>query len=305
MPSANHDTLVRRLVMILVKLNQGEALEPKALADEFNVHLRTIQRDLHERFNYLPLEQHQGKYRLALSALGKLTLKDVNDFAGLAGVKGLFPALSEEFLREIFDNRVQASVLVKGHHYEDLRGKEQDFKLIEQAVAVHRTLAFDYPAKEGFKHYEVEPYKLVNNKGVWYLAAKHQDKLKTFSFTKIESAALKSATFVPDPSVDDQLSAEDGVWVSETPVEVVLKIDKAVAPYFKRRTLVANQKITQELADGGLILSAKVGHLNQVLPIVRYWIPNIQIISPEGLQEEFDLTLRSYLQRPQDTPSLP
>ncbi len=32
MPAANHDTLVFRLAQMLVKLNQGEALDPPALA---------------------------------------------------------------------------------------------------------------------------------------------------------------------------------------------------------------------------------------------------------------------------------
>lgn len=41
-----HDTLVYRLSQVLTKLNQGESLDPQALADEFGVNLRTIQRDL-------------------------------------------------------------------------------------------------------------------------------------------------------------------------------------------------------------------------------------------------------------------
>ncbi len=61
-----------------------------------------------------------------------------------------------------------------------------------------------------------------------------------------------------------------------------------MAGYFKRRKLIANQLIEKELEDGGLILSAKVGHPNQVVPIVRYWIPQIRIISPEGLQAEME-----------------
>ena len=51
MRAANHDTLVRRLALILVKLNQGEKLDPRQLAEEFNVNLRTIQRDINERFS--------------------------------------------------------------------------------------------------------------------------------------------------------------------------------------------------------------------------------------------------------------
>ena len=57
MPSKNtsdHDTLVYRLCNILGKLNQGEKLDPHRLALEFNVNARTIQRDLNERFDYLP-----------------------------------------------------------------------------------------------------------------------------------------------------------------------------------------------------------------------------------------------------------
>jgi len=74
-----------------------------------------------------------------------------------------------------------------------------------------------------------------------------------------------------------------------------MSISQDVAPYFKRRKLIANQVIEKELEDGGLIISAKVGHANQVLPIVRYWIPHIRIISPAGLQEELEKDLASYI----------
>ena len=67
--------------------------------------------------------------------------------------------------------------------------------------------------------------------------------------------------------------------------------------YFKRRRLITNQVIEKELEDGGLIISARVGHVNQILPIVRYWIPNIRIISPESLQVEMDKGLEDYLKQ--------
>ena len=295
MTAASHDTLVRRLALILVKLNQGEKLDPRQLAIDFNVNLRTIQRDLHERLSCLSLEKTRGRYHLEPASLGKLTLKDIDRFASLAGVKGLFPGLSQDFLRELFDSRVQSALLVKGHHYEDLRGKEPAFKQLEKAITGRQKVGFDYPSDNLFKVYEVEPYKLINNKGVWYLAARHNGKLKTFSFSKIERLALGEGTFTPDQALDSSLAREDGIWLSEQSIEIVLKVDKGVAAYFKRRKLIANQVIEKELADGSLIVSAKVGHQNQVLPIVRYWIPNIHIISPVGLQDEFEATLRDYL----------
>lgn len=298
MSSGHHDTLVYRLSMMLVKLNQGEKLDPQSLADEFGVNIRTIQRDINERFAYLPLQKTGTKYHLDPAYLGKLTTRDIERFAGLAGVRGLFPSLSDEFMRDIFDSRIQSALLVKGHHYENLAGKEPAFRQLEQAIIAHRHVSFDYHKPDGAKRYEsVAPFKLMNHKGIWYLATRDGEKLKTFSFAKIASLSVLTTTFKPEPGVDRILAEEDGIWLGEEKKEIVLKIASEVAGYFKRRKLIANQVIEKELEDGGLIISAKVGHVNQVLPIVRYWIPHVRIISPEGLQGELEQVLSKYVER--------
>jgi predicted DNA-binding transcriptional regulator YafY len=282
---------------MLVKLNQGEKLDPQALAEEFGVNLRTIQRDLGQRFAYLPLEKTDGRYHLDPVFLGKLSRRDIERFAGLAGVRGLFPSLSDEFLRDIFDARLQSALLVKGHNYEDLAEKEGAFRLLEQAITARRHVSFDYRKDDGLKSYEsVAPYKLVNLKGIWYLAGRDGEKLKTFSFTKIEGLRMLETRFDADPALAKKLIDEDGIWLGEESREIVLKVAKEAAGYFKRRKLIANQVIEKELEDGGLIVSAKVGHPNQVLPIVRYWIPHIRIISPEGLQAELEREISRYVE---------
>lgn len=298
MNDSTHDTLVYRLAQILVKLNQGEKLDPQALADEFGVNLRTIQRDLNVRFAYLPLQKTEGRYHLDPAFLGKLSTRDIERFAGLAGVRGLFPSLSDEFLGDIFDSRIQTALLVKGHNYENLSGKEELFRQLERAIVARCHISFEYAKDEERKSYStVSPYKLINHKGIWYLVARDGEKIKTFSFSRIKRLQQLETRFPHDSSIDTMLKEEDGIWMGEEKKEIVLKIDAAIAGYFKRRKLIANQVIEKELEDGGLIVSARVGHLNQVLPIVRYWIPHIRIISPEGLQAELDQELRSYLDR--------
>lgn len=298
MTLGSHDTLVYRLSQMLVKLNQGEKLDPSALADEFGVNLRTVQRDLNERFAYLPLQKTDGRYHLDATFLGKLSTKDIERFASLAGVRGLFPSLSDEFLRDIFDSRVQEALLIKGHQYENLAGKEQPFRALEKAIVARQNVAFDYLKTEGVKSYvSVSPYKLLNLKGIWYLAAVDGDKLKTFSFAKIERLKLLDATFAWSKEVDAKLATEDGIWFAEKQHEIVLKVSADVASYFKRRKLIANQVIEKELADGGLLISAKVGHPNQVLPIVRYWVPHIRIVSPESWQKDLERSLLDYLEK--------
>ncbi|MDO9042978.1 MAG: WYL domain-containing protein [Desulfocapsaceae bacterium] len=296
MTTGNHDTLVYRLSQILVKLNQGEKLDPLSLADEFGVNLRTIQRDLNVRFAYLPLQKSDGKYHLDPTYLGKLNTRDIERFAILAGVRGLFPSLSDDFLGDIFDSRIQSALLVKGHNYEDLANKENIFRQLERAIIANCHISFDYKKKEGDKSYSsVAPFKLVNHKGIWYLVARDSDKLKTFLFAKIENLNQLNTRFAKDPEVDRRLKEEEGIWFGEEQKEIVFTISHKIACYFKRRNLIANQVIEKELENGGLIVSAKVGHVNQVLPIVRYWIPYIRIISPEGLQTDMEKNLRNYL----------
>jgi predicted DNA-binding transcriptional regulator YafY len=296
MSNSNHETLVYRLAQMLVKLNQGEKLDPRDLADEFKVNLRTIQRDLNERFAYLPLEKSDGRYHLDPTYLGKLSTKDIDRFASLAGIKGLFPSLANEFLRDIFDSRIQSTLLVKGHHYENLAGKEPLFRELEKAIIARRQISFDYAKPEGLKSFAaVSPYKLINHKGIWYLAGQNNDKLKAFSLTKIVQLTILESSFHWDANIDNQITEEDGIWLSEAKQEIMIQVRAEVADYFKRRRLIANQVIEKELVDGGLIISAKVGHPNQVLPIVRYWIPHLRIISPEGLQEELEQGLSQYL----------
>lgn len=296
MAQGQHDTIAYRLSQILFKLNQGEKLQPEALAQEFGVHLRTIQRDLKVRLAYLPLLKQQGKYQLEPAFLGKLSFKDIERFAGLAGVKGLFPSLSTEFLRSIFDDRMQAAFLIKSHHYEDLSGHQEMFSLLEEAIITARLVAFDMIGEGAAKGYEaVAPYRLLNSKGIWYLAAVHQGKYKTFGLAKLQRVKLSSETFARQSDVAQAIEEQEGIWQSEANQKVVLVVGAPVARYFKRRQLVPHQEITGETLGGELTVTTRVGHQTQILPIVRYWIPHVRILSPQSWQMDLDRGLAAYL----------
>jgi predicted DNA-binding transcriptional regulator YafY len=293
-----HDTLVYRLTEMLTKLNQGEKLDPVTLADEFGVSLRTIQRDINVRFAYLPLEKVDGRYEIDPAFLGRFTYRDIKSFADLAGVRGLFPSLSDDVLRDIFDRRLETTFLVKGHNYEDLSGKEELFNTLEKVIVENHLINFEYSKDRFLKRYEeIEPYKLLNYKGIWYLAGKDGGKLKTFSVGRIHELQTTESRFVLDSSIQDRLTKEESIWFTEKTQEVVIAVSAEAASFFKRRRLIANQVIEKELEDGSLILSAKIGHQNQILPIVRYWIPHLRIVNPLSLQQTMEREMEEYLQR--------
>jgi predicted DNA-binding transcriptional regulator YafY len=295
MAKGQHDTIAYRLSQILIKLNQGDHLDPEELADEFGTHVRTIQRDLKVRLAYLPLLKTRGQYHLEPAYLGKLNFKDIERFAAMTGVKGLFPSLNRDFLKEMLTDKSHEPWLVRGHSYEDLSAQQGVFNQLAKAVLQTKLLSLEFHKDGKVKSYfAVRPYRLVNIKGIWYLAAVHDEKLKTFSIGKIKSVHLEEQVFSRDAFVEASIETDQGVWQSSNSQRVLLSVAPEVADYFKRRQLVPHQKVISELVDGTLKVETTVGHWNQILPIVRYWIPSVRILSPEHWNENLSKQLSEY-----------
>ena len=66
--TSSPDTIAYRLSAILQRLNAGETLVIKRLADEFGVTERTVRRDLNERFNFLGLGRVENQRELITPA---------------------------------------------------------------------------------------------------------------------------------------------------------------------------------------------------------------------------------------------
>jgi len=112
----------------------------------------------------------------------------------------------------MFDPQRGSAWLVKGHHDEDLRGHSAVFATLEQAILKHQHINFIYSSQRNTnKRYSlIEPYKLINHKGIWYLAAWDVDRLKSFSVSKLEALQAQPSHFMPRPQIDQELAASDG-----------------------------------------------------------------------------------------------
>ena len=67
-----------------------------------------------------------------------------------------------------------------------------------------------------------------------------------------------------------------------------------MADYFKRRQLIPNQIIERELDGGDILVSTTVAQADEVLPIVRYWIPHVLILEPVEFQRQLESGLAGY-----------
>ena len=292
------DLLAKRLAFILTKLNNGERFTLKELALEFGTTTKTISRDLKERFIYIPIKKEKNFYSLHEYALGKLNLEDIKNFATISGIKSLYPTLTNQFLTEILENKINRVFLVKNSGFEVIENKKDDFEKLSRAIINHQVVEFVYKEKEKV----VEPYKLINSNGVWYLCANDNEKLKTYSLTKMENLKIKNDKFNLNIELLNQIEKDEINWFSNEAKEVHLKIDNNAKEYFLRKKVLSNMKIVEETSEY-FIISTKIAFDDEIINLVKYWIPYIEIISPNDLAKKLNDILNSYIKRTQPVQS--
>lgn len=282
-----------RLAEILTRLNSGEKLTVKGLAQDYETHPRTIFRDFNERLAFLPFEIEGDSYFLPASYLGKLNYQDIKNFAQISGIGSLYPKLDKSFLREILDGRANTVYSAKGYFFEDASLFAGSLSVLKEAVRERRPIEFLYKNEPRV----VQPYRIVHHHGCWYLAAVTQGALRAYRLSRI--SLLKSlhelAVFEFDEAILKQLENEESIWFGQEKQEIILSVHGDVALHFKQRQLLPEQQVIKALDDGGLLISSRITHITQILPLVRYWIPHLKIVNPESLQQQLEEELQGYL----------
>lgn len=295
--STRNSKLAERIADIILRLNNGQTLYLNKLAEDYGVNPRTIRRDIEERLTALQLEHDEktGGYRLSPALLGRFDSNSIDVFSRLAGVKGLFPSLNKSILNAIASPSAQPNFVVHGHKYLSDSSQSENFSRLQVAIDELRQITFRYKRGDSTRGYAVDPYKLINYNGIWYLAALHDGRIKNFTLTKISRLNCTFDTFTPNAALLDTLRQEESVWGNNEKFEVVVTISPEVAEYFLRRQLLNEQQLKERLPDGGLVLTSQISHKKEILPIVQYWIPHMKIISPPGLQRELEAEIRAWL----------
>ena len=289
----SHDTLALRLSLILTKLNSGESFTAKELAEEFNVSARTIQRDIKERLSYIPIEKNGDYYSMESYALGKLSFEDIKSFATLSGIRSLYPSLSNEFITDILNTKLNSAYLIKNQGFEDISHSQKTFELLSAAIVKNSPVNFKYKDKSRL----VNPYKLINNNGIWYLLADEKGNLKTFTFSKIKNFKWIDNTqlFKHKKEFLEQVNQNNLNWfTTDELIEIILEIDNKAKEYFTRKEILANQKIIEE-NEKYFTLQTKVSYDDEILKVVKCWIPYIKIVKPEYLKERLDNVLKEFI----------
>ncbi|MFW2525627.1 helix-turn-helix transcriptional regulator [Aliarcobacter butzleri] len=301
----DYDRTVTRLITILSKFSSNEVVNPKDLSQEFNVSVRTIQKDLKDKLmpNFPIYMYKKGEYRLTEGAsitksyltndemiilsLALSKFKDVSDF----------DKTTDKLLKKLLRPNLSNPYFIKYEDVEDLDIDSNLIQTIEDAIEYSNIIEITTTIKTKI----VEAYKVTNYGGIWYLFARDiQDKkIKTFMISKI-----KSVNITPQKHDFSKSSIEQILQKTHSPYyqdgnsyDVKVKVYKEIAHFFKQKDFLQSQEIEQELDDGSLIINFEISHDEDIDNIIKSWLPHIEILEPLRFKEKLKNELKEYLEK--------
>jgi len=299
----DYDKILTRLTVILSKLNDGEALSVKELAKEFNTSDRTIQRDFNERLVSFPIYQENKKWKMQDGFRVEKT-KSLEDEIVLdiiekitEGIGGKFSTKAQKLLSKIKNE--DFNPIYTKLNIEDISDRFADIQVLETAIKEKKEIRCSYDNERNDVYTTtIQPLKIVNFEGFWYLIAIRNETLKKYYLKNIFNPIMTDATFEKDNELDTLLDESISVWFQRDigPFEVRLFADKSATKFFKRRPL-PTQTVESLNTDGTMEFSVKITHEMEILPIIKYWIPHIFVIKPEWIKEIIEEDLKVYTKK--------
>ena len=283
----SYDMALSRLSIILQKLYEGESVSVSGLAEEFGVSTKTIQRDLNNRLHMLQLKKEGQKWRLE-DGYSIQKARSIEDKITLDAMALVAYSVGEEFGKRAHALISKIKNDDESHFYskkilEDLSGDYCLIQSIQMAISGNLSVSFGY----GQKYKTVNPHKIVNFDGYWYLYGEDvlEDKFKTFYIKNIHSLRIESGAFEQNTDALDRLDKALNVWFEPgSPLfEVRLFVRSGIAKYFDRRPLSVTQKIIKTDKNGDREISVLVSSDREALFEIKKWMPDIAIISPKSL----------------------
>ena len=137
-----------------------------------------------------------------------------------------------------------------------------------------------------FAPYFIEPYAVGQSTHVIGLR-EPPGKLRTFKIERIEHAELTSDPYTLPPGFDprDVLADAWGIWYTEgEPQTVTLRFHPRAAARVRETRWHASETLT-DLPDGSLLWSARVAEPREMLPWVRGWGADVEVLEPPSLRE--------------------
>ena len=176
---------------------------------------------------------------------------------------------------------------------------ESTMTILMNAIAQKKRVSCMYSNKQRV----VEPLMIVMLEGYWYVhlfdidQKNKKKKAKNFHLKSMESVSLLDDTF-PYPNVhfiEKLKTSINAFFDSESDyIAIELLVHKNIIKYFERIPLSPKQKIYGNNNDEYLSLNIEITHLNEIVPTIQQYLPNIKVIHPPELAAIIQKNISNY-----------
>jgi len=288
--------------LILERLQNGEKLSITALAKEWDTTPKTLQRDFQKLM--------EGNYGIVRAEDGKrfvLSQKRPTSKSAETAIK-MLDSLSSDIGGEFY-TKVQSALhklqkYIESPFYtridvENISDKLDLIEDLEYAISKQRTVTLKYKKwydPDNIKTYEnVKPYKIIIFDGFWYLLTQYKDYYIKFYLKEIRDLQILDKTFTSDEKILERMDKALDIWFDPKaePFNVTLLLESDAIVYFERKPIQG--QYLKKNSDHTAELTVSITHKNEIFSILKKWLPQIKVIEPYALQEEFEEMLKGYL----------
>lgn len=304
-----YDRGLARLMQYLYLFAQGKRLTRDELCEEFNISGSQVYRDM-GYLKYYPIVQDQYKryhfdegYGLDKSVLETDEMFQLMLSLSLTeDIDEAFSQRAQSIIKKLVVHGFASPYYIKPEQYEDFDTDSDIANLLEDAIKQSRVTEIHYKNQEHL----VEPYRISNFDGLWYLFAKDlsSGKTRTYDMKYIKDANMTGKKF-KSVNADELLQHVHSAWYEDgNCFTVTIKVSNEIAPHFKRKKHLTTQTIEKEYDDGSLFISFEVSHDEDIDNLIKAWLPHVEVIQPKRMRNRLAAELKTYLAQLEKSPEI-
>lgn len=318
---------IERALGILLLLTGGKLVPATVLAERFQVSLRTIYRDIDRLIALgVPVDAERGAeggYRLAsgylqppvalsrdetaalLAAMALVrssrTVPLVNDLASaekklLATLPKTVHGLLKEADKIVGIEPIPPDIFHAGTKAEPTEDWQRALDGFMAGILDGKRVRFEHvnPSRNTAKAHDVEPYGVMFDRDLWYLAGRCVDTqtVKVYRADRVRDLEISGMFFRADKTFSIK-TLLGGAWLSQAMRrwEQEEEIAKILITAQQAKKLSADwyyrHAVFTPADDGKILLSIPSTDRARILPLVRWLGPGAELLSPDGLRAEF------------------
>ncbi len=321
MPKTNQtDKKVVAIFKLMEYLLEGREISPKdpVLLDEFGISYKTLERylkDIEMTYGHIiTVKRSKTNYYKMVKAsdilMNFIKLKDSNIgflFDWLKDESIAYKELEEDTKKALQKISVKDKemFIFKSYPFEEFssEGTKEIFDELKIAVKNNEYRDIEYLYDELERYKDAKCLKLVFVDNNWYIAIEDQNsKLKFLRISFIKNIKkVRDYSFqksINEKYIEFFKTFQNSLTLyGEEKITARLLASPKIAKYFQKdmKKFYPSQKYIGTNHDGSIEFSLEFTQPLEILPFIKRWIPDIKILSPKSLQDEFEKDLKKAL----------